>query len=101
MDVHPARSYRGRYPLIAAHLPITHKPTPAERNQHEATNERIEIQHSPLSPSSVHRRSVIAMEHDITPLRVAKDKAASLIDRPPWARVDDMPWRDIAAPGRW
>lgn len=31
----------GRYPLVAAHLPITHKPTPAESDQHKATKERI------------------------------------------------------------
>ncbi|MGW3060782.1 hypothetical protein ACWC98_33360 [Streptomyces goshikiensis] len=36
------------------------------------------------------------MQHDITPLWVAKDRTASLIDRAPWARVDDMPWKDIA-----
>ncbi len=48
-----------------------------------------------LSPSSVHRRSVNAVEHGITPLWVAKDRTASLIDRAPWARVDDMPWKDI------
>ncbi|WP_240805386.1 hypothetical protein [Streptomyces sp. A1547] len=124
----------GRSPLVAAHLPITHKPTPAESDQHKATKERIvetaegygltadaevgmpnrrgvtdalvtgpsgiqigwEIQYSPLSPSSVHRRSVNAMEHDITPLWVAKDDTAALIDRAPWARVDDMSWREIA-----
>ncbi|MEK8144237.1 hypothetical protein NKH18_27365 [Streptomyces sp. M10(2022)] len=120
--------------MVAAHLPITHKPTPAESDQHKATKERIvqaavqfglsadaevglpsrrgvtdamvtgpagvrigwEIQYSPLSPSSVHRRSVIAMEHDITPLWVAKDDRAALIDRAPWARVDDMSWKRIA-----
>ncbi|WP_251071197.1 hypothetical protein [Streptomyces sp. ISL-43] len=124
----------GRSPLVAAHLPITHKPTPAESDQHKATKERVvetaegyglaadaevgmpnrrgvtdavvtgpsgiqigwEIQYSPLSPSSVHRRSVNAMEHDITPLWVAKDDTAALIDRAPWARVDDMSWREIA-----
>ncbi|MEU8539993.1 hypothetical protein AB0C52_08360 [Streptomyces sp. NPDC048717] len=36
------------------------------------------------------------MEHGITPLWVTKDRTASLIDRAPWARVDDMPWKDIA-----
>ncbi len=124
----------GRSPLVAAHLPITHKPTPAESDQHKATKERIvetaegygltagaevampnrrgitdavvtgpsgirigwEIQYSPLSPSSVHRRSIIAVEHDITPLWVTKDDRAALIDRAPWARVDDMSWREIA-----
>ncbi|MFI5568017.1 hypothetical protein ACIA6T_11795 [Streptomyces sp. NPDC051740] len=55
-----------------------------------------EIRYHHLSPSSVHRRSVNAVEHGITPLRVAKDRTASLIGRAPWARVDDMPWRDIA-----
>ncbi|MFF8313488.1 hypothetical protein [Streptomyces lydicus] len=56
----------------------------------------IQYHHLSLSPSSVHRRSVNAMQHDITPLWVAKDRTASLIDRAPWARVDDMPWKDIA-----
>ncbi|MER5932758.1 hypothetical protein [Streptomyces sp. NPDC002054] len=55
-----------------------------------------EIQYHHLSPSSVHRRSVNAVQHDITPLWVAKDRTASLIDRAPWARVDDMPWKNIA-----
>ncbi|MFJ8190888.1 hypothetical protein ACIQ8D_14120 [Streptomyces sp. NPDC096094] len=36
------------------------------------------------------------MQHEITPLWVAKDRTASLIDRAPWARVDDMPWREIS-----
>lgn len=123
----------GRRPLVASHLPITHKATPAESAQHKATKERIvetagrygldaeaevpmanrrsvsdavvtgpgglrigwEIQYHHLSPSSVHRRSVNAVEHGITPLWVAKDRTASLIDRAPWARVDDMPWKDI------
>jgi len=123
----------GRRPLVASHLPITHKATPAESAQHKATKERIvaaasrcglnaeteaatanrrtvsdalitgpggirigwEIQYHHISPSSVHRRSVNAVQHDITPLWVAKDRTASLIDRAPWARVDDMPWKDI------
>ncbi|MEU0378466.1 hypothetical protein ABZ093_14370 [Streptomyces cyaneofuscatus] len=124
----------GRRPLVASHLPITHKATPEESAQHKATKERVvatagrygldaeaevpvanrrsvsdavvtgpaglrvgwEIQYHYLSPSSVHRRSVNAVENGITPLWVAKDRTASLIDRAPWARVDDMPWRDIA-----
>ncbi|MGP4115360.1 competence protein CoiA family protein [Streptomyces sp. 4N509B] len=124
----------GRRPLVASHLPVTHKATPAESAQHKATKDRIvetasrhgldaeaeaptanrrtisdalvtgpngtrigwEIQYHHLSPSSVHRRSVNAVEHGITPLWVAKDRTASLIDRAPWARVDDMPWKDIA-----
>ncbi|MFE9727505.1 hypothetical protein ACFYQ5_28980 [Streptomyces sp. NPDC005794] len=89
---------------MASHLPITHKPTPAESAQHKATKERIvetagrygldaeaevpmanrrrvsdavvtgpggrrigwEIQYHHLSPSSVHRRSVNAVEHGTT-----------------------------------
>lgn len=123
----------GRFPLVAAHLPITHKATPAESAQHKATKERIvetalrcglkakaevptgnrrtvsdalvtgpagirigwEIQYHHISPSSVHRRSHNAVQYEITPLWVAKDRTASLIDRAPWARVDDMPWKDI------
>lgn len=124
----------GRRPLVASHLPITHKATPAESEQHKATKERIidvaarygldaeaevptanrrsisdavvtgldglrigwEIQYHHLGPSSIHRRSVNAVDHGITPLWVAKDRTASLIDRAPWVRVDDMPWKDIA-----
>ncbi|MET8248311.1 hypothetical protein ABZV31_30240 [Streptomyces sp. NPDC005202] len=123
----------GRRPLVASHLPVTHKPTPAESAQHKATKERVvetaarygldseaevpvadrrsvtdavvagpsgirigwEIQYHHISPSSVHRRSVNAVENGITPLWVAKDRTASLIDRAPWARVD-LPWKDIA-----
>ncbi|WUH92635.1 hypothetical protein OG900_22680 [Streptomyces sp. NBC_00433] len=124
----------GRRPLVASHLPVTHKATPAESEQHKATKERVvdtaigygleaeaevsmanrrsvsdavvtgpdglrigwEIQYHHLSPSSVHRRSVNAVDQGITPLWVAKDRTASLIDRAPWVRVDDMLWRDIA-----
>lgn len=124
----------GSRPLVASHLPVTHKATPAESEQHKATKERIvatasryglnagtevstanrrsisdaivtgpggirvgwEIQYHHLGPSGVHRRSVNAVEQGITPLWVAKDRTASLIDRAPWARVDDMPWKDIA-----
>ncbi|MBB1256800.1 hypothetical protein H3146_26145 [Streptomyces sp. OF3] len=124
----------GRRPLVASHLPVTHKATPAESAQHKATKERIvetagrygleaeaevpvgnrrsisdavvigpagirvgwEIQYHHLSPSSVHRRSASAVEHRLTPLWVANDRAASLIDRAPWVRVDDMPWKEIA-----
>lgn len=124
----------GRRPLVASHLPITHKATPAESAQHKATKERVvetaarygldaesevpvanrrtisdavvtgpggkrigwEIQYHHLSPSTVFRRSANAVDHGITPLWVAKDRTAALIDRAPWARVDDMPWKDIA-----
>ncbi|MDT0453423.1 hypothetical protein [Streptomyces hesseae] len=124
----------GRRPLVASHLPVTHRATPAESEQHKATKERIvetasrygleadaevptanrrsisdalvtgpggirigwEIQYHHLSPSSVHRRSVNAVQNRVTPLWVAKDRTASLIDRAPWARVDDMPWKEIA-----
>lgn len=126
--------FGGRRPLVASHLPVTHKATPAESEQHKATKERVidtataygleaeaevsmdnrrsvsdavvtgpdgvrigwEIQYHHLSPSSVHRRSVNAVDQGITPLWVAKDRTASLIDRAPWVRVDDMPWKDIA-----
>lgn len=124
----------GSRPLVASHLPVTHKETPAESAQHKATKDRVvdtaiefgleaesevatanrrsisdaivtgpdglrigwEIQYHHLSPSSVHRRSANAVDHGITPLWVAKDRTASLIDRAPWVRVDDMPWKDIA-----
>lgn len=126
----------GRRPLVASHLPVTHRATPAESAQHKATKERVvdiavrngltavveaplrgpagrgvadavvtgpagsaigwEIQYYPLSPSGVHRRSVRARESGVTPLWVTKSDRAALIDRAPWARVDDMPWKDIS-----
>ncbi|MEV6549557.1 hypothetical protein AB0M57_12725 [Streptomyces sp. NPDC051597] len=114
----------GQRPLVASHLPITHKATKerivetagrygldAEAEVHMANRRSVsdavvtgpdglrigwEIQYHHLGPSSVHRRSVNAREHGITPLWVAKDRTASLIDRAPWARVDDIPWKDIA-----
>ncbi|MFF4567562.1 hypothetical protein [Streptomyces sp. NPDC001435] len=126
----------GRRPLVAAHLPVTHKPSAAETDQHKATKERVvatalrhgleasaeqpvrgtggrgvadalvtgpdgtrigwEIQYYPLSPSAVHRRSVKARDNGVMPLWVTKSDRAALIDRAPWARVDDMDWQDIA-----
>jgi len=126
----------GKHPLVAAHLPVTHKPTPSESAQHKATKERIvstasrhgleaqtevahvgrgrrgvadavvcgpggqrigwEVQYSPLTGSGVYSRSLRAREAGLTPLWVAKDDRAALIDRAPWARVDDLPWKEIA-----
>ncbi|MER7982647.1 hypothetical protein [Streptomyces sp. NPDC095817] len=126
----------GRRPLVAAHLPVTHKPTPAESDQHKATKERVvatalrhgldaaaesplggprgrsvadalvtgpdgikigwEIQYYHLGTSGVYQRSLKARGNGVTPLWVTKSTRAALIDRAPWARVDDMPWREIA-----
>ncbi|MFI9176106.1 hypothetical protein [Streptomyces lincolnensis] len=126
----------GRRPLVAAHLPVTHKPTPAESDQHKATKERIvataldygldattetstrgpggrsivdalvtgpdgtqigwEIQYYPLGKSGVYQRSRKARDNGLMPLWLTKSTRADLIDRAPWARVDDMPWREIA-----
>ncbi|MGW1538559.1 hypothetical protein [Streptomyces aureus] len=127
----------GRRPLVAAHLPVTHKPTPAESDQHKATKERVvetalrhgleatpespvrgatgrsiadalvtgpdgtrigwEIQYYPLGKSGVYQRSTRARDNGVMPLWVTKSTQADLIDRAPWARVDDMPWREISS----
>ncbi|MFJ9589590.1 hypothetical protein [Streptomyces acidicola] len=55
-----------------------------------------EIQYYPLSPSGVYRRSLKARDNGVMPLWVTKNDRAAPIDRAPWARVDDMPWREIA-----
>ncbi|MEU0646052.1 hypothetical protein [Streptomyces umbrinus] len=126
----------GRRPLVASHLPVTHKPTRAESDQHKATKERVvetalrngldaqaeapvrgaagravadalvtgpggirigwEIQYYPLGPSGVYSRSLKARDNDVMPLWVTKSDRAALIDRAPWTRVDDMPWKEIA-----
>ncbi|MFC9067898.1 competence protein CoiA family protein [Streptomyces harbinensis] len=120
-------------PLVAAHLPVTHKPTPGESDQHKAMKERVvttaarnglqadtevraangrtisdavvtgpdgqrigwEIQFSPLGASGVRSRTAKTLGNGVFPLWVAKDPTAHLIDRAPWARINDTPWRDI------
>ncbi|QES47076.1 hypothetical protein DEJ50_03665 [Streptomyces venezuelae] len=57
-----------------------------------------EAQYSPISASTVHRRSAHARANGIAPLWVTGDPASPLIDRAPWARVDDVPWQRIASP---
>jgi hypothetical protein len=52
-----------------------------------------EPQLSPISVSSVRRRSEIAYDDGITPLWTTNDRAATVIDQAPWARIDQMPWR--------
>lgn len=56
-----------------------------------------QAQYSPVSATTVRRRSTAAREGGITPLWVTGDERAALIDRAPWARVDDVPWQDIAS----
>ncbi|MFG2972299.1 hypothetical protein ACGFYY_04730 [Streptomyces sp. NPDC048331] len=57
-----------------------------------------EAQYSPISTSSVHRRSARARANGISPLWITGDPASALIDRVPWARVDDVPWQRIVSP---
>ncbi|WP_406259358.1 hypothetical protein OH779_40660 [Actinacidiphila glaucinigra] len=57
-----------------------------------------EAQYSPISASTVRRRSANARALNIAPLWVTEDETSALIDRAPWARVDDVPWQRIASP---
>ncbi|WP_328311606.1 hypothetical protein OG432_15980 [Streptomyces sp. NBC_00442] len=59
-----------------------------------------EAQYSPITAPTVRRRSQIAVEAGITPLWVTDSDRAALINRAPWARVDDVPWQDIASRAR-
>ncbi|QKW18055.1 hypothetical protein HUT16_02335 [Kitasatospora sp. NA04385] len=53
--------------------------------------------YAPVTAETVRRRSRSAAEHGIVPLWVTCDERAPLIDRAPWARVDDLPWQRIAS----
>ncbi|MGW7351457.1 competence protein CoiA family protein [Streptomyces sp. NPDC054784] len=57
-----------------------------------------EAQYSPVSASSVRRRTARAAEHDITSLWVTTDSKSELIDRAPWIRVDDVSWKALLSP---
>ncbi|AGL15179.1 hypothetical protein L083_1669 [Actinoplanes sp. N902-109] len=57
-----------------------------------------EPQLSPISLSSVRRRSEISYDDGITPLWTTNDRTATVIDQAPWARIDRMPWRDYLNP---
>jgi hypothetical protein len=59
-----------------------------------------EPQLSPISVTSVRRRSAVAEADGITPLWTTTDVRASVIDRAPWARIDRMEWRDYLEPSR-
>lgn len=56
-----------------------------------------QAQYSPVSPTTVRRKSAAAREGGVTPAWVTSDEGAAVIDRAPWARVDDVPWQDIAS----
>ncbi|MEJ8652633.1 hypothetical protein WKI65_32330 [Streptomyces sp. MS1.AVA.3] len=62
--------------------------------------ERIgwEAQYSPITASTVRRRSQVAADLGILPLWVTNSDRAALINRAPWARVDDFSSKDIASP---
>lgn len=55
-----------------------------------------EVQLSYATADSVRKRGRIARDDGITPLWSTTDRAAQWIDRVPWARTDDMPWRLIS-----
>jgi hypothetical protein len=57
-----------------------------------------EPQLSPISGSTVLRRSQIAYDDGITPLWTTNSRTASVIDRAPWTRIDPMPWRQYLEP---
>lgn len=57
-----------------------------------------EAQYSPITATTVRRRSQAAVERGITPMWVTNTRDAALIDRTFWARVDDLPWQAIASP---
>ncbi len=56
-----------------------------------------EAQYSPITAGTIRRRSQAAADHGILPLWVTNSHRAALIDRAPWARVDDLPWQMIAS----
>ncbi|MEU8917372.1 hypothetical protein [Streptomyces nigrescens] len=62
--------------------------------------ERIgwEAQYSPITASTVRRRSQAAADLGILTLWGTNSDRAALINRAPWARVDDFSWKDIASP---
>jgi hypothetical protein len=57
-----------------------------------------EAQYSPITATTVRRRSNAAAAAGVTPVWVTNDVTAALIDRAPWARVDDVSWHHIASP---
>jgi hypothetical protein len=57
-----------------------------------------EPQLSPISVSTVRRRSGIAEADGITPLWTTNSRTASVIDQAPWARIDRMEWRQYLKP---
>ncbi|MFG3054536.1 hypothetical protein ACGFZP_26755 [Kitasatospora sp. NPDC048239] len=57
-----------------------------------------EAQYSPISADTVRRRSRTAAAHGIVPLWVTNTDSSAVIERAPWARVDDFSWKEIASP---
>ncbi|MFD8444883.1 hypothetical protein ACFV11_20170 [Streptomyces globisporus] len=56
-----------------------------------------EAQYAPITASTVRRRSQAAAAHGIIPLWLTNSDRAALIDRAPWAAVNDVPWQAIAS----
>lgn len=56
-----------------------------------------EAQYSPISPETVRRRSRAAADHEIVPLWVTNSTESTVVERAPWARVDDFSWKEIAS----
>ncbi|MFJ6384653.1 hypothetical protein ACIQI7_32185 [Kitasatospora sp. NPDC092039] len=57
-----------------------------------------EAQYSPITADTVRRRSRAAAEHGIVPLWVTDTDRSAVVERAPWARVDDFSWKEIASP---
>jgi hypothetical protein len=55
-----------------------------------------EAQVSYATASSIRKRTDIARRDGITSLWTTNDRKAQLIDQAPWARIDRMPWHQIA-----
>lgn len=56
-----------------------------------------EAQYSPITADTVRKRARIAVENGITPMWLTNTPDAALINRAPWVRVDDLPWKEIAS----
>ncbi|MFJ9690771.1 hypothetical protein [Kitasatospora sp. NPDC101183] len=57
-----------------------------------------EAQYAPISAETVRRRSRAAAAHGIVPLWVTNSDRSAVVERAPWARVDDFGWREILSP---
>lgn len=59
-----------------------------------------EVQLSYAGLDSVRNRAALARRDGITPLWATVDPARDFIDRVPWARLEDLSWRQVIDPSR-